>query len=60
MDNNNNRRNSSEQRKKLMYAREHMKGRKYKVLRPEQRKKNPETNDTTLKYRFGNAYRRSS
>ena len=45
---NNDRGNSSEQRKRLMYAREHMKGRKYKVLRPEQRQKYHESDENTL------------
>ena len=35
--NKNDRGNSSDQRKKLSYAKEHMKGRKYTVVRPEHR-----------------------
>ena len=46
--NRNDRGNSSEQRKKLSYAKEHMKGRKFRVVRPEHRSKNLEYDDNAI------------
>ncbi|MBO6308726.1 MAG: hypothetical protein J6N70_07840 [Oribacterium sp.] len=50
---NNDRGNSSEQRKKLSYAKEHIKGKKYTVVRPEKRIKYTEPDNNALNAMLG-------
>ncbi|MBP3267501.1 MAG: hypothetical protein J6M07_04160, partial [Ruminococcus sp.] len=51
--NKNDRGNSSEQRKKLSYAKTHMKGKKYTVVRPEHRTKYTDPDDAALNMVLG-------